>query len=121
MGRRAREGGTSPSRPVTRNLRFHPLATAEVVEAQLWYEGRINGLGTRFLGAVRATAERASRWPNAGTPTRHDHSGHPIERKVAVAGFPYVAVYRLIDDDLEILAVHHEHRRPFYWTDRATE
>jgi len=65
------------------------------------------------------TALRAGR--SAGTPTRHDHSGHPVEREVMVAGFPYVVVYRLIDDDLEILSLHHGHHRPVYWTDRTTE
>jgi len=30
-------------------------------------------------------------------------------------------VYRTTDSDLEILAVHHERRRPYYWADRTTE
>lgn len=106
---------------MTRAVRFHPLATAEVVEAQLWYENRVDGLGGRFLGAVRATTERAARWPNAGTPTRQDDSSEQLERKIALAGFPYVVVYRVASEDLEILAVHHERRRPFYWADRVTD
>lgn len=106
---------------MTRDVRFHPLATTEVVEAQLWYEDRVDGLGVRFLDAVRATTERAARWPNAGTPTRQDDSGDSLERKVALAGFPYVVVYRVASEDFEVLAVHHEHRRPFYWADRVTE
>lgn len=106
---------------MTRGIRFHSLATAEVVEAQLWYEDRVEGLGARFLDALRATTERAARWPNAGTPTRHDVGGEPLERKVALSGFPYVVVYRIAGEALEILAVHHEHRRPLYWADRATE
>jgi hypothetical protein len=59
---------------VTRDVRFHPLATAEVVEAELWYEDRVDGLGFRFLDAVRATTERAARWPNAGALTRQGDS-----------------------------------------------
>lgn len=104
---------------MTRSVRFHPLATAELVEAQLWYEHRVEGLGGRFLDAVRTTTSRAAQWPNAGTPTRHDDSGAVLERKVVVAGFPYVVVYRDISSDLEILAVHHEHRHPYYWADRT--
>jgi len=86
---------------VTRNVRFHPLATAEVVEAQLWYEDRVDGLGGRFLDAVRAATDRAARWPDAGTPTRRADSDDPIERKVALAGFPYVVVYRVARSHLE--------------------
>jgi plasmid stabilization system protein ParE len=89
---------------VTRHVRFHPLATAEVVEAQLWYGYRVDGLGVRFLDAVRATTERAARWPNAGTPTRQDDSGNPLETTIALAGFPYVVVYRVANEDLEVLA-----------------
>ena len=36
---------------MTLEVRFHPLATAEVVEAQLWYEDRGDALGFRFLDA----------------------------------------------------------------------
>ena len=106
---------------MTRNVRFHPLATAEVVEAQLWYEDRVAGLGARFVDALRATTERAARWPNAGSPTDRDDSGDPLQRRVALAGFPYVVVYRVDGEDVEILAVHHERRRPSYWADRITE
>lgn len=106
---------------MTLNVRFHPLATAEVVEAQLWYEDHVDGLGARFLDALRATTERAARWPDAGTPTRRKNSGEPLERKVALPGFPYVVVYRVASEALEILSVHHERRRPFHWADRVTE
>lgn len=104
---------------MTRSVRFHPLATAEVVDAHQWYEQRLDGLGGRFLDAIRATIASASRWPNSGTPTRHDDSERVLERKIGVDGFPYVVVYRDARPDLEILAVHHESRRPFYWAERA--
>lgn len=104
---------------MTRGVRFHPLATAEVVDAHRWYEQRHDGLGLRFLDAVRATTARVSRWPNSGTPTRHDASGLVLERKTGVDGFPYVVVYRDTRPDLEVLAVHHERRRPFHWAERA--
>ena len=98
-----------------------PSCHREVVDAQLWYEHRVDGLGDRFLHAVRTTTGRAAQWPNSGTPTRQDESGAILERKVAIAGFPYAVVYRHTGSDLDVLAVHHERRRPFYWADRATE
>ena len=106
---------------MTRSVRFHPLATAEVVEAQLWYEDRVEGLGDRFLGSLRAATDRAARWPNAGTPTRTDASSNVPERSVGVSGFPYVVVYRATEGEVEVLAVHHERRRPLYWADRAAD
>ncbi len=106
---------------MTHSVRFHPLATAEVVEAQLWYENRVNGLGDRFLGALRTATTIAAERPKVGTPTRTNDVGEVLERKASTPGFPYVVVYRTTDSDLEILAVHHERRRPDYWADRTTE
>lgn len=105
---------------MTRSIRFHPLASAELVEAQLWYEDRGVGLGDRFLGAVRRAAEEAGRWPNVGTPSRIDPGGTILERKIQARGFPYVLVYRSSEGAIEILAVHHDRRRPMYWANRTT-
>jgi hypothetical protein len=73
-----------------------------VVDAQRWYEDCVEGLGVRFLDSLRATTERAARWPNAGTPARQGDEGTALERKVALPGFPYVAVYRVAGDNLEV-------------------
>ncbi len=41
-----------------------------------------------------------------------------IERRVALAKFPYVVVYAHDADGVVVLAVHHARRRPLYWADR---
>jgi plasmid stabilization system protein ParE len=104
---------------VTRPVRFHPLASAEVVDAQLWYEQRVAGLGDRFVLAVRAATVRAARWPNVGAPVRTDTDGTVAERQIATPGFPYAVVYRIRDDVVQILAVHHQRRLPEYWAGRT--
>lgn len=104
---------------MTQPVRFHPLASAEVVDAQLWFERRSVGLGDRFIRALVATTDRAARWPNAGAPVRTLDDGSVAERQVAMSGFPYAIVYRVAGDVVEVLAVHHQHRRPEYWASRA--
>jgi plasmid stabilization system protein ParE len=104
---------------VTRPVRLHPLASAEVVDAQLWYEQRVAGLGDRFIVAVRAATDRAARWPNAGSPVRTATDGSVAERQIATPGFPYTVVYRVRDDVVQVLAVHHQHRQPEYWVGRS--
>ena len=99
--------------------RFHPLATAEVVDAQLWYEQRVAGLGDRFIAAVRAATDRAARQPNGGTPVRTTSDGSIAERQVGTPGFPYAVVYRVRDDVVQVLAVHHQRRQPEYWAERS--
>jgi hypothetical protein len=95
------------------------MATTEVVEAQLWYEGRAKGLGDRFLQSLDVAMARAASWPNSGAPARGDDVGAVLERQVRTPGFPFVVVYRTTSTRVEVLAVHHEQRRPSYWADRA--
>ena len=104
---------------MTRSVRFHPLATAEAVEAQLWYEDRVGGLGDRFLASLRIATNRAARWPNAGIPVHVDAAGGVLIRTVGLSGFPYFVVYRVREEEIDVLAVHHERRRPMYWADRG--
>lgn len=73
---------------MTLQVRFHPLATAELVEVQLWYEDRVPSLGDRLLVAVQAAIVGAAEWPDAGTSVRPDTAGTVQERKVGTSGFP---------------------------------
>ncbi len=68
---------------------FHPEARAEASESVDFYEGRLKGLGVRFLSAVEQTAEHISTSPQAGTPLAGGF------RKRIVPGFPYSIVYRV--------------------------
>lgn len=47
----------------------------------------------------------------------HDEIGEVVERKVSTPGFAYHVVPRATDSNLEIVAVHHERRRPDYWAE----
>lgn len=100
-------------------VRFQPFASLEVSDAARWYDRQQNGLGDRFLAAVSAAVERASRWPNAGTPVEVANDGTVLIRRVVTADFPYAVGYEVSEvseDTLTVLAVFHQHRRPNYWT-----
>lgn len=101
-------------------VQFHPFASLEVSDAAQWYEDQRPGLGDRYLTAVSAAIDRASRWPNAGTPVEIASDGTVLIRKVATVGFPYAVGYEADDDTLTVLAVFHQHRRPTYWTARES-
>ena len=104
---------------MTRKIEYHPLAAAEVVRAEAWYEKETAGLGDRFLTAVEATVVRGSRWPNAGRPVVIAPDGTVVNRKMPVGGFPWAVGYEVTDEKLFVLAVFHQHRKPAYWTDRT--
>jgi toxin ParE2 len=94
---------------------FHPEARAEMREAVEFYEGRLDGLGFRFLLAVEQTAERIVVHPEAGAPLGSEF------RKRIVPGFPYNIIYRVWEDYIFLVAVAHQHRRPGYWRSRSSD
>lgn len=99
-------------------LAYHPLAAAELVDAQAWYEQQNPGLGDRFLAAFEATLKRVSSCPHAGTPVAFDDDGAIVNRKTRIGGFPWAVGYEVADDIVIVLAVFHQHRHPDYWTTR---
>ena len=99
-------------------VRYHPLAATELVDAQAWYEQQNRALSDRFLAAFEATVERISSWPNAGTPVVVDDDGAVANRKTPIGGFPWAVGYEVAGDIVIVLAVFHQHRRPDYWTTR---
>ena len=99
-------------------VEYHDLVYLDLLDAWSWYEDREHGLGDRFLDVVRATVERASEWPNAGTPTLRDDNDEVVERKVGTRDFPYAVRYRVIGARFVVMAVSHQHRHPTHAIDR---
>ena len=96
-------------------LIYHPAAEAELIEAARFYEERVATLGTQFLEAAdRAIAiiiEAPDRWRIIEEDVRRD----------AMARFPYAIYYRILPDQIRILAFKHHSRHPHYWRDRLSE
>lgn len=103
---------------MSREVRYHPQAAAELVEAEAWYEQQRRGLGDRFMAASEVALKRIGRWPNAGTPVVVDDDGTVVNRKTPIGGFPWAVGYEVTDDAVIVLAVFHQHRHPDYWTTR---
>ena len=91
---------------------FHPEAEAELSDAALFYESRVNGLGQFFLAEVQRIVALICAFPDAGAPIR------PQLRRTLVDRFPYAVVYRHASGSVRILAVGHLRRRPGYWRRR---
>jgi toxin ParE1/3/4 len=91
---------------------IHDEAGQEATVAQAWYEAQRPGLGLRFASALDAALDRIEAYPNKWTPDRKGY------RRYIVDEFPYVVVYKLIDDDVRVIAFAHQKRRPRYWSKR---
>jgi plasmid stabilization system protein ParE len=101
-----------------RRPRYRLAAQAELIEAATRYEAASDGLGADFINAIddalAVVIASPERWPLAPRVSpRHRVHRYLLKR------FPFSVVYRLVgEDELEVLAVAHQKRRPGYWTRR---
>lgn len=92
--------------------RFHEAADAELTEAVLYYDAKAPGLGDRFLAEVRVATSRIERYPEIARVVEFG-----VRAKVLV-NFPYSLMYVVDPDEMFIVAVAHQSKRPAYWVDR---
>ena len=98
-----------------KSVLFHPEAEEEMLAAAQFYQERAEGLGARFLTAVREAVERISLHPKASQVIH----GRGV-RGGAVRTFPYSVLYVERTADILVLAVMHHRRRPSYWRERLS-
>ncbi len=95
------------------DVRLHPQARAELIEAVRFYESRARSLGREFLAEVRQVSSLLRDHPEAGAP----YTGST--RRLILRRFPYTIIYTYRDAQIVVLAVAHQRRRPGYWQARA--
>jgi plasmid stabilization system protein ParE len=94
------------------NVRFHPLADDEYIEAIDWYLDRSE---TAAAGFVREIDHAILRIGEA--PTRYPVTRFGLRRFVLMK-YPFDLVYRILPAEVEIIAVAHHSRKPGYWRGR---
>jgi plasmid stabilization system protein ParE len=94
------------------HLEFHPRALQEAENAVAWYAERSMRAAERFVeeveAAVAAIRETPERW------SRFDGEA----RRMLLRRYPYIVIYRVLTDRIQVLAVAHGRRRPGYWHER---
>ena len=85
---------------------FRPAAAADVEDAYRWYETQRPGLGEDFLTAVSAVIESLKTYPER-FPIVYRQA-----RRANLRRFPYSLFYRIIEDQVIILACMHGRRHP---------
>ncbi len=98
---------------MNRTPSFNTLAEAELGDAVDHYEGESPGLGSAFLAAVERAVADLVEYPESAPVL----SG-PYRKKV-LTRFPFNLIYRLKRNEIRILAVAHQRRRPYYWLGRS--
>lgn len=104
---------------MTRDVRYHPEALAELRADVAWYEDRGAGLGERFEASVDDIVDTVLEWPESGV-VWPGWDSIPVVRSRRVDDFPYRLVYLLQATELVVVALAHQKRKPGYWRDRLT-
>lgn len=96
-------------------LIYHPDAEAELIEAARFYHRRVRGLGAQFLDAANRAIGVVQEAPERWSIIEAD------VRRFLMPRFPYAIYYRVLPDQLRILAFKHHSRHPDYWRYRLSD
>ncbi len=92
---------------------IHPEAEQDVADAAAFYNEHAGPLvAGRFLSEFERVARLLIEHPGFGTPISKKRRIFPLRT------FPYSVVYSHPDDQVRILVVQHQHRKPGYASSR---
>ncbi len=100
-----------------RRVRILEQAAVEAIEAAAWYEHERPRLGREFDRAVNAAIDLLEDEivPLANLP---GVTGAGRTKRLLLKRFPYDIVVRELPEEIVVVAVAHQSRRPGYWRDR---
>ena len=97
---------------MNRHVVFHPNAEEETLHAVEWYAERSAIAARTFIDELNRMVRLASDLPEAW-PMSFGNT-----RRIVFQTFPFDLVFRVKDEVIEIVAVAHQRRRPYYWLNR---
>ena len=99
-------------RILTLHVVFRPQAESEILEARNWYAQRRQELGEAFVAAVdlavAAILEHPLAYPRIYGETR----------RAIMQRFPYAIYFRVLPEEVVVLAVTHGRRHARHWQAR---
>ena len=94
---------------MNRQIILHSEAEAEIYEALAWYQQRSGVAASAFVQELSHVVRLAARSPD-GWPVSFKNI-----RRVVFPRFPFDLVFRRKGASIEIVALAHHRRRPYYW------
>jgi len=96
------------------NYRLSGEAESDVYDSYVWYENKKEGLGEEFLDALD-TAERAV----SDNPLIYSLRYKKIVRAFVVDRFPYLVLYVVNGNDIDVISVFNTNQHPRRWKKRV--
>ncbi len=100
-------------------FRIDEEAEAELRGAIERYERDRHGLGDELWSEVQHTLQLIAEHPPIGGEVQRVNVRGTV-RRFPVRRFPFFVIYRDHPDDIEIVALAHQSRRPGYWRKRGS-
>lgn len=92
---------------------LHPAAEQDIQEAAAFYAREGTPIvAARFVAEFKRLAALLLEHPDIGSPRQDGRRGF------AMSVFPYTVIYRANTEDIKILVVKHDRKRPGYGTKR---
>ena len=95
-----------------KRVRLHPLADDELLSATSWYLTRSETAAAGFVREVEHAMRRIGESPERFPLTRFGR------RRFVLLTYPFDVVYRVLETEVEVIAVAHHARRSGYWRNR---
>jgi toxin ParE1/3/4 len=93
---------------------LHPATEQDLFDAAAFYEREgSTALAARFVSEFRRMTALLAQSPEIGLPRSRGRRG------LSMSIFPYTLIYKTGGDELEILVVKHDRRRPEYGRSRS--
>jgi len=93
---------------------LHEAAKQELLEAAEFYESKLPGLAAGSLYEFEKAVGRILSHPKAGAVFSESNRYQLLRR------FPYTIFYNEVQENITVLAIAHQSRKPGYWVDRNT-
>lgn len=94
--------------------RIEPPAERELHEAVLWYEEQSPGLGRDFMYEFKAAVKKIVAAPERFAFCEFLPKSKNI-RRILLGRFSYLILYKVMSNEVRIVAVAHTSRGPGYW------
>jgi plasmid stabilization system protein ParE len=94
-------------------LEFHRLAEREVSQQYAYNLSIQPPLADRFMVELERIFDSIATYPHSGSPSTNSSRFRILRR------FPFMVVYVVRTNSIEVLALAHTRRRPGYWRRRV--
>jgi len=88
---------------------YTPAALRDLAEIADWLATHYPTIAPLVERRIRAAVDHISRWPESARRS----AARPGVRVALIGRYPYKIFYRIADEAIEILHIHHAARRPW--------